>query len=67
MYLEAESRLKHNGGNDLMILIEPGDDTHAFGGGVPDLPGCFSTETSLHFSLALTDTLSCLIAKKKIR
>jgi predicted RNase H-like HicB family nuclease len=24
------------------ILIEPGDDTYAFGVTVPDLPGCFS-------------------------
>ena len=29
------------------IAIEPGDDTHAFGVVVPDLPGCFSAGDSL--------------------
>ncbi len=29
------------------IAIEPGDDKHAFGGVVPDLPGCFSAGDSL--------------------
>lgn len=29
------------------ILIEPGDDTHAFGVVVPDLPGCFSAGDTL--------------------
>ena len=29
------------------IAIEPGDDTHAFGVVVPDLPGCFSAGDTL--------------------
>ncbi len=29
------------------IAIEPGDDTHAFGVIVPDLPGCFSAGNTL--------------------
>lgn len=29
------------------IAIEPGDDTHAWGVVVPDLPGCFSAGTTL--------------------
>ena len=29
------------------IVIEPGDDTHAFGVVVPDLPGCFSAGDTL--------------------
>ena len=29
------------------IAIEPGDDTHAFGVIVPDLPGCFSAGDTL--------------------
>jgi predicted RNase H-like HicB family nuclease len=29
------------------ILIEPGDDNHAFGVMVPDLPGCFSAGNTL--------------------
>ena len=29
------------------IAIEPGDDTHAFGVTVPDLPGCFSAGDTL--------------------
>ena len=29
------------------ILIERGDDTHAFGVVVPDLPGCFSAGNTL--------------------
>ncbi|MCB1764659.1 MAG: type II toxin-antitoxin system HicB family antitoxin [Candidatus Competibacteraceae bacterium] len=30
-----------------IIAIEPGDDTHAFGVVVPDLPGCFSAGDTL--------------------
>lgn len=30
-----------------MIAIEPGDDQHAFGVVVPDLPGCFSAGDTL--------------------
>ena len=33
------------------IAIEPGDDTHAFGVVVPDLPGCFSAGDSLDEAL----------------
>jgi predicted RNase H-like HicB family nuclease len=33
------------------ILIEPGDDTHAFGVTVPDLPGCFSAGDTLDETL----------------
>ncbi|WP_301101676.1 type II toxin-antitoxin system HicB family antitoxin [Propionivibrio sp.] len=29
------------------IAIEPGDETHAFGVAVPDLPGCFSAGDTL--------------------
>jgi len=29
------------------IVIEPGDDTHAYGVIVPDLPGCFSAGDTL--------------------
>jgi predicted RNase H-like HicB family nuclease len=29
------------------IAIEPGDDTHAWGGVAPDLPGCFSAGDTL--------------------
>jgi len=29
------------------IVIEPGDDRHAFGVAVPDLPGCFSAGDTL--------------------
>jgi predicted RNase H-like HicB family nuclease len=34
------------------IAIEPGDDTHAFGVVVPDLPGCFSAGDSLDEAIA---------------
>lgn len=34
------------------IAIEPGDDAHAFGVVVPDLPGCFSAGDSLDEALA---------------
>ena len=34
------------------IAIEPGDDKHAFGVVVPDLPGCFSAGDSLDDALA---------------
>lgn len=34
------------------IAIEPGDDTHAFGVVVPDLPGCFSAGDTLDEALA---------------
>jgi len=36
------------------IAIEPGDDTHAFGVVVPDLPGCFSAGDSLEEAIANT-------------
>ncbi len=34
------------------IAIEPGDDKHAFGVVVPDLPGCFSAGDSLDDAMA---------------
>jgi len=34
------------------IAIEPGDDTHAFGVVVPDIPGCFSAGDTLDEALA---------------
>jgi predicted RNase H-like HicB family nuclease len=34
------------------IAIEPGDDTHAFGVVVPDLPGCFSAGDTLDETLS---------------
>jgi predicted RNase H-like HicB family nuclease len=34
------------------IAIEPGDDTHAFGVVVPDLPGCFSAGDTLEEAYA---------------
>lgn len=30
------------------IAIEVGDDQHAYGVAVPDLPGCFSAAPALH-------------------
>jgi predicted RNase H-like HicB family nuclease len=33
------------------VLVEPGDDTHAFGVTVPDLSGCFSAGDSLDEAL----------------
>lgn len=33
------------------IAIEPGDDTHAFGAVVPDIPGCFSAGDSFEQAL----------------
>ena len=35
------------------IAIEPGDDKHAFGVVVPDLPGCFSAGDSLDDAILL--------------
>ena len=35
------------------ITIEPGDDKHAFGVVVPDLPGCFSAGDSLDDAILL--------------
>ncbi|WP_035052770.1 type II toxin-antitoxin system HicB family antitoxin [Andreprevotia chitinilytica] len=34
------------------IAIEPGDETHAFGVTVPDLPGCFSAGDTLDEAIA---------------
>lgn len=34
------------------IAIEPGDDTHAYGVVIPDLPGCFSAGDTLDEALA---------------
>jgi len=34
------------------IAIEPGDDTHAYGVVVPDLPGCFSAGDTLDEAIA---------------
>lgn len=34
------------------IAIEPGDDTHAFGVVVPDLPGCYSAGDTLDEAIA---------------
>lgn len=34
------------------IAIEPGDDTHAFGVVVPDIPGCFSAGDTLDEAIA---------------
>ncbi len=34
-----------------LITIEPGDDTHAFGVVVPDLPGCFSAGDTLDVAM----------------
>ena len=36
------------------IAIEPGDNQHAFGVVVPDLPGCFSAGDSLDEAMAQT-------------
>ena len=37
------------------LAIEPGDETHAFGVVVPDLPGCFSAGDTLDEALANTE------------
>lgn len=34
------------------IAIEPGDETHAFGVIVPDIPGCFSAGDTLEEAYA---------------
>ena len=34
-----------------LIAIEPGDDAHAFGVVVPDLPGCFSAGDTLDVAM----------------
>ena len=34
------------------IAIKPGDDTHAWGGVAPDLPGCFSADDTLDEAIA---------------
>ena len=34
-----------------LIYLEPGDDTHAWGVTVPDLPGCFSAGDTLEDAL----------------
>jgi len=34
------------------VVIEPGDEGHAFGVVVPDLPGCFSAGDTLDEALA---------------
>jgi predicted RNase H-like HicB family nuclease len=34
------------------IIIEPGDEQHAFGVVVPDLPGCFSAGDTLEEAVA---------------
>jgi predicted RNase H-like HicB family nuclease len=42
------------------IAIEPGDETHAFGVVVPDLPGCFSAGDTL--DEALTNAEAAILA-----
>jgi predicted RNase H-like HicB family nuclease len=39
---------------DFLVAIERGDDEHAFGTAVPDLPGCFSAGDTFEEALANT-------------
>lgn len=42
------------------VLIEPGDETHAYGVVVPDLPGCFSAGDTLEEALNNAREAVCL-------